>query len=61
MEIAFVTKYDTLEINNWSDTEYFMSKSLEDSGCTLDYISKLEDQFTLFARLKAKYYNLKEL
>lgn len=56
MNISYITKYKSLDINNWSGTEYFVAKSLEDQGANLDIISGLQDNLTLSVRIKSKLY-----
>jgi len=42
MKIAYVTTYDAMDVRNWSGLAYFMAKSMEEQGMTLEYIGPLE-------------------
>jgi len=56
MNITYITKYPTLDIKNWSGTEYFIAKALENQGFHLDYITGLEDKINLSVRIKSKIF-----
>lgn len=56
MKLTFVSKYPSLDMKNWSGTEYFTAKSLEKQGCEMDYITGLEDEINLSVRIKSKLY-----
>lgn len=56
MNISYITKYESLDINNWSGTEYFVAKSLEEQGAHLNIISGLQDNISLSVRIKSKIY-----
>lgn len=55
MNIAYITKYESVDIKNWSGTEYFMAKSLLEQNNSLYYISNLEERLNLFTRFKYQY------
>lgn len=55
MDIAYITRFDSIDIKNWSGTEYFIAKSLENNGAKLSYITHLKDDIDLCTRLKSKY------
>lgn len=56
MNIAFVTTYNARDVINWSGLGYYISKSLEDSGNSLQYIENLKMEFSSLDFLKKVYY-----
>lgn len=58
MNIAYVTRFDSIDIKNWSGTEYFIARSLEKSGASLSCIAGLKDQIDIWTRIKNKYAKL---
>lgn len=55
MEIAFISKYPSLNIKNWSGTEYFTAQALA-KQCDLYAIAGLKEELTLSVRLKNKLF-----
>lgn len=47
-KIAYVTRYDPSNINNWSCLGYFIAKSLKESGNRIEYISNLSTEKNFF-------------
>lgn len=55
MNIAYVSRFESLDIKNWSGTEYFISKAIEKKN-NLSFINGFDDNVNLWTRLKNKYY-----
>lgn len=58
MKIAYITKYDALDIHYWSGTGYYISKTLENQNNILDYINSVEIREPLFHKTKRHYLKL---
>jgi len=56
MNLTFVSKFPKIDIKNWSGTEYFITKSLENQGCDMKYIAGLVDDIDLSVRIKLKLF-----
>ncbi|HZY26250.1 MAG TPA: hypothetical protein VFE71_10510, partial [Bacteroidales bacterium] len=59
MKIAFVTTYNARDINSWSGTPYFMSRSFIDAGVEVEFIGELESlpKASLSSKLKEAFYD----
>lgn len=59
MKIAFVTTYNARDINSWSGTPYFMSKSFMDAGVEVEFIGDLQSlpKASFSSRLKENFYH----
>jgi glycosyltransferase involved in cell wall biosynthesis len=57
MKIAFVTTYDATDINSWSGTPYYMSKSFIDYGVEVEFIGNLKSPSRLIPRIKEIVFN----
>ena len=55
MKIAFVTTTPSININNWSGTEYYIAKALE-HNFDVDYITDIKMNITPLVRLKKLLY-----
>lgn len=55
MDITYITRFESIDIKNWSGTEFYIAKALEKQNC-LSYINGLQDKLTFLTRLKNKYY-----
>lgn len=58
MKISYVTRYDALDVHNWSGLGYFIARSLEGQHVDIDYVGGLQQYVSLSTRLKAKLYRL---
>lgn len=54
MNIAYISRFESLDIKNWSGTEFFIAKSLEKDN-HLFYINGFHDNIDLWTRIKNKY------
>lgn len=54
MNIAYISRFESLDIKNWSGTEFFIAKSLEKDN-DLFYINGFYDNIDLWTRIKNKY------
>lgn len=61
MKIAYVTIYDSQDIQNWSGLGFFIAKALENQNINLEYIGQLNFRINNWIKLKEKYYNRKKL
>ncbi len=55
--IAYVTIYDSSDINAWSGTGYNMSKMLEDAGYNVVRVGSLKTKVPFYLKLKQKIYS----
>ena len=58
MNIAYVTAYDALDIQNWSGLAHMVAKSLQTNGNQLDYIGNLSVYASRSMRIKKRLYSL---
>ena len=56
MKLAYISKDDPLDIMSFSGISAFMAKSLEKQDISIDYVGPLEEDYSLPAKLKAKFY-----
>lgn len=61
MKIAYISKYESIDIKNWSGTEYFIARSLLQANNDLSYITNLEEKLDILTRLKYQYNRRKGL
>lgn len=53
MEIAYVSRFNSVDISNWSGSEYYIAKAIgEMAGNKLHVIAGLEEQLNLWTRIK---------
>ncbi|NDW19243.1 glycosyltransferase [Dysgonomonas sp. 216] len=56
MNITFISKFPDININNWSGTEYYILKSLEQQGADLDCIAGLKDILSFPVKIKMRLF-----
>lgn len=54
MKISYVTRYDALDIHNWSGLGYSIAKMLENQDTDIQYIGNLETKVNFINQLQGK-------
>ena len=56
MKIAYVSTFDARLTNSWSGLGYYIAKSLERQGATIEYIGPLAEKHALYYKGKQYFY-----
>jgi glycosyltransferase involved in cell wall biosynthesis len=56
MKVAYVTEYDATDIRKWSGTGYYIAKSLETQGVSLERLGSLKEKHALLFKGKQFFY-----
>lgn len=56
MKVAYVTEYNAGDISKWSGTGYYITKSLEAQGLSIDCVGPLAEKYSLFFKGKQFFY-----
>ncbi|MCF8342705.1 MAG: glycosyltransferase family 4 protein [Chitinophagaceae bacterium] len=57
MNVTYVTSYDISDLQNWSGTGFYISKSLIEAGVSVEYIDKLENIISNVSKFKRLAYS----
>jgi glycosyltransferase involved in cell wall biosynthesis len=57
VKVTYVTNYDVFDLQNWSGTGFYISKSLINAGVNLDYIDKLDSEISFISKCKRRLYS----
>lgn len=56
MKIAYVSTFDARLVNSWSGLGYYIAKSLEKQGATIEYVGPLAEKNALYYKGKQLFY-----
>jgi hypothetical protein len=58
VQVAYLTSYDARDVRNWSGTGFYVAKSLEQQGLSLEYLGPLKEKYSYFLRGKSAFYRI---
>lgn len=58
MKIAYITAYNPVEMQSYSETDYYITQAFKSAGVSLEFIGNLEKNFLSFYKLKRELYNV---